>query len=101
YAFTKYGDEILEYNQISQSTDRVVGVGNRLISAIDTLAENQKLHQKAIEESSKVQDKHQKSIVALTVVIALCTVIYTAVTVWSTKMQHDQIVATEQSSAKT
>jgi cytochrome c-type biogenesis protein CcmH/NrfG len=81
----------LENDRISQSTDRVVGVGNRLISAIELLAKNQKDHQQALEESSKVQSKQQKSIVALTVVIAVCTVIYTAVTVWSTKMQYEQL----------
>ncbi|MFT4900487.1 MAG: hypothetical protein ACI9U0_002291 [Flavobacteriales bacterium] len=85
----------LEYNQHSQTTDRIVGVGNRLISAIELQANNQKDHQKAIEESSKSQNKHQRSIVALTVVIALSTVIYTGVTVWSTLLNNSQ-VTTEQ-----
>lgn len=76
-------------NPNSQSTDRIVGVANRLISAIELQAQNQKDHQVAIEESSKSQNKHQKSIVALTVVIAVCTALYTGVTIWSTWLLHN------------
>jgi cytoskeletal protein RodZ len=69
----------------------MVGVGNRLIVAIEDSSKNQKEHQKAIEQSSRSQDRHQKSIVALTIVIAFSTLIYTGVTVWSTFLQHKQL----------
>lgn len=87
---------MLKYEQNTQTTDRIVGVGNRLISAIELQAKNQKEHQKAIEESSKSQNKHQRAIVALTLVIALSTVTYTCVTVWSTLLLHGK-VTTEKS----
>jgi hypothetical protein len=63
-------------NRVGQSTDRLVGTGNRLIASIDA--------------SSKSQEKHQKSIVALTVVIAISTVIYTGLTIWSTSIQQKE-----------
>lgn len=90
----------MEYSQTSQTTDRIVGIGNRLISAIELQANYQKEHQKAVEESSKSQNKHQKSIVALTVVIALSTVIYTGVTVWSTLLLHNQVTTAEPTLSK-
>ena len=64
-------------NRIGQSTDRLVGTGNRLITSI--------------ESSSKSQEKHQKSIVALTIVIAISTVIYTGLTIWSTYIQQQEL----------
>jgi len=63
-------------NRVGQSTDRLVGTGNRLIASIDA--------------SSKSQEKHQKAIVALTVVIAISTVIYTGLTIWSTSIQQQE-----------
>ena len=63
-------------NRVGQSTDRLVGTGNRLITSIDA--------------SSKSQEKHQKAIVALTVVIAISTVIYTGLTSWSTSIQQQE-----------
>jgi len=63
-------------NRVGQSTDRLVGTGNRLITSIDA--------------SSKSQEKHQKAIVALTVVIAISTVIYTGLTIWSTSIQQQE-----------
>lgn len=53
-------------NRIGHSTDRMVGVGNRLI--------------KTIEEQGKVQRKQQSAIVGLTVVIAVATVAYVGIT---------------------
>ncbi|NRB39940.1 MAG: hypothetical protein HRU20_15975 [Pseudomonadales bacterium] len=64
-------------SKVGISTDRLVGVGNRLITSIET--------------GSKSQEKHQKSIVALTVVIALSTVIYTLLTIWSTSIQQQEL----------
>ncbi len=49
-----------------QSTDRLVGVGNRLIASIGA--------------DSKAQAKYQIAIVVLTVVIAIATVAYTVIT---------------------
>ena len=68
--------ELKQY-QGDQSTDRMVGVGNRLITAI--------------EQNSKSQDSHQKAIYWLTLVIAISTVVYTGVTVWSVFLQRDQL----------
>ena len=62
------------YTEEAQKTDRIIGAGNRLIEAI--------------EHSSSSQEKHQKSIRWLTIVIAISTVIYTGVTIWSTLLQH-------------
>lgn len=56
-------------NRIGGSTDRLVGTGNRLIEEL--------------ERSNKTQKTHNKAIVWLTAVIALATVVYAAVTVWS------------------
>jgi hypothetical protein len=63
-------------NSVGQSTGRLVGTGNRLISSIDA--------------SSKSQERHQKAIVALTVVIAISTVIYTGLTIWPTCIQQQE-----------
>lgn len=63
-------------NSVGQTTDRLVGTGNRLIEAID--------------KSSRSQEKHQKAIVGLTIVIAFSTVVYTCLTVWSTLLQHKE-----------
>jgi len=60
-------------DRVGHSTDRLVGTGNRLINAI--------------EESSETQRRHNKAIVWLTGVIAVATVIYAAVTVWSAAIQ--------------
>ncbi|MCI5145249.1 MAG: hypothetical protein D3923_06890 [Candidatus Electrothrix sp. AR3] len=81
----------MKQDRIGQSTDRLVGVGNRLIDSIKESSKNQKEHQKAIEKSSISQDRHQKSIVALTIVIAISTLLYTGVTIWSTLMQHEEL----------
>lgn len=61
-------------DRVGQSTERLVGTGNRLI--------------KAIEQSSEIQRLHNRAIVWLTGVIAGATVIYAAVIVWSTFIQQ-------------
>lgn len=53
-------------NRIGGSTDRIVGVGNNLITSL--------------EKQSNAQSRHQKAIIVLTIVIALATMSYTYVT---------------------
>ncbi|WP_036499370.1 hypothetical protein [Nitrosococcus oceani] len=62
-------------NHINQSTDRIVGVGNRLI--------------KTIEAQGGAQKKHQRSIVWLTVVIAVATVAYVIITWFSVQTMQE------------
>ncbi len=67
----------MKYSAESQSIDRIVGTGNRLIESIN--------------KNSKAQEKHQKSIFWLTVVIAFSTTVYTGVTIWSTLLQYNEL----------
>lgn len=62
-------------NRIGTSTDRIVGVGNNLMTKL--------------ERQSNVQSFHQKTIIALTVVIALSTMCYTYITWLSVQVTRD------------
>ena len=62
-------------SRIDTSTDRLVGVGNKLIQKI--------------EEDAKSQERHQKAIVWLTIVIAIATVFYTGITWLSVQAMHE------------
>src|ERR687888_188212 len=62
-------------NRIGGSTDRLVGVGNNLIASL--------------EKQSKAQGRHQKALIALTVVIALATLCYTYITWLSVKAMRE------------
>ena len=75
-ALGKVEQELSTLTKASQtSTDRLVDVGNRLITSI--------------EADSKAQAKYQKAIVALTVVIAIATVAYTVITWQSVGVMRD------------
>ena len=52
--------------RIGKSTDRIVGVGNNLVTSL--------------EKQSNAQSRYQKTIIVLTIVIALATTCYTYVT---------------------
>ena len=72
-------------SRIDTSTDRLVGVGNKLIQKI--------------EEDAKSQERHQKAIVFLTIVIAIATVFYTGIT-WEPLINVCEVVSARQKSAK-
>jgi len=60
-------------DRVGRSTDRLVNTGNRLINTID--------------QSNKMQEKHNRAIVWLTGVIAFATVVYATVTLWAIIVQ--------------
>lgn len=62
-------------NRIGGSTDRIVGVGNTLITRLG--------------KQYNAQSRHQRAIIALTVVIALATICYTFVTWLSVKAMRE------------
>jgi hypothetical protein len=61
--------------RIGGSTDRLVGVGNNLITSL--------------EKQSKAQGRHEKAIIALTIVIALAAILSTYTTWLSVKAMRE------------
>lgn len=88
-------DRIMQY----RNAEAMNGLSNRLEGITETIYRASQLVQEKFdralaqaEQASKDQAKHQRAIVILTVVLAICTIVYTGITGWSAYEQHQSNV---------
>jgi len=88
-------DRVMQY----RNAEAMNGLSNRLDGVTETIYRASQLVQEKVdraiaqaEQASKDQAKHQRAIVILTIVLAICTILYTTITGWSAYEQHQNNV---------